>query len=235
MKEGMSLFNIMVVEDDENTRKLMAAVLSQNGYQPICAKDGVAALEMLDQKQVDLIILDVMMPRMDGFTLTKTLRDAGWETPILMVTAKETLHDKREGFLSGADDYMVKPLDEEEMILRVAALLRRSKIASERKLKIGGTVLDYDSFSVTTGNNTATIPQKEFLLLFKLLSYPNQIFTRRQLIDELWDMESASDERTVDVHINRLREKYKDNPDFEIVTVRGLGYKAVVKNGGTDE
>ncbi|MBQ9759853.1 MAG: response regulator transcription factor [Clostridia bacterium] len=222
------MFQILVVEDDKNTRKLMAAVLTRYGYDPLLAADGVEALEVLDHKHVDLIILDVMMPRMDGYEFTNTLRMAGNNIPILMVTARETQSDKKRGFIIGADDYMVKPVDEEEMILRIAALLRRSKIAGERKLTVGQTTLLYDSFSVKTEEGLMELPQKEFLLLFKLLSYPNKIYTRRQLMDEIWDMDSESDERTVDVHVSRVRERFRSNQDFEIVTVRGLGYKAVL-------
>ena len=176
---------------------------------------------------MDLIVLDVMMPRMDGYEFTETLRSSGCDLPILMVTAKEKPADKRKGFIIGTDDYMVKPVDEEEMILRIAALLRRSKIVNEHRLTIGSTVLDYDALSVKTAEGISELPKKEFLLLFKLLSYSNKIFTRRQLMDEIWDMDSDTDERTVDVHINRLRDRFRNNPDFDIVTVRGLGYKAV--------
>ena len=223
------MFNIMIVEDDANQRKLMATVLEQYGYNVLQATDGVDALDVLDKKHVDLIILDIMMPRMDGFEFTETLRQSGCNLPILMVTAKQSPVDKRKGFIIGTDDYMTKPVDEEEMVLRVGALLRRSRIVSEKKLTVGSTTLYYDSLSVVCGNEEYEHPQKEFLLLFKLLSYPGKIFTRRQLMDEIWDMESESDERTVDVHISRLRDKYRSCPDFEIVTVRGLGYKAVYK------
>ena len=223
------MFRILVVEDDKNTRRLMSAVLTRYGYEPLLAVDGVEALEILDHKHVDLIILDVMMPRMDGYEFTNTLRMAGNNIPILMVTARETQNDKKRGFIVGVDDYMVKPVDEEEMVLRIAALLRRSKIAGERKLSVGRTALYYDSFSAKTPDGVIELPQKEFLLLFKLLSYPNKIFTRRQLMDEIWDMDSESDERTVDVHVSRVRERFRNNADFEIVTVRGLGYKAVLK------
>jgi DNA-binding response OmpR family regulator len=223
------MFHILVVEDNANTRRLMEAVLTQHGYQPILAADGVEALEILDKKHVDLILLDIMMPRMDGYEFTQTLRESGCDLPILMVTAREKPADKHRGFQIGTDDYMVKPVDEEEMILRIAALLRRSRIANEHKLTVGGTVLDYDQFSVTTPDGSRVLPKKEFLLLFKLLSYPGKIFTRRQLMDEIWDMDSDTDERTVDVHINRLRDHFRDNPDFEIATVRGLGYKAMRK------
>ena len=225
------MFKILVVEDDDNTRLLMQKVLSQHGYEPIPAADGVEALDVLDKKRVDLILLDVMLPRMDGYEFTKILRESDEyrEIPILMVTAREAKEDKREGFISGADDYMVKPVDEEEMILRISALLRRAHIMNEHRLLIGGTLLDYDSFSVSSGGYISELPKKEFLLLYKLLSYPNRIFTRRQLMDEIWDMDSETDERTVDVHINRLRDRFGDNPDFSIVTVRGLGYKAQLK------
>ena len=221
------MFQILVVEDNANTRKLMETVLLQNGYQPVLACDGVEALEVLDRKHIDLIVLDIMMPRMDGYEFTETLRASGCDLPILMVTAKEKPADKRRGFIIGTDDYMVKPVDEEEMILRIAALLRRSKIVNDHQLTVGRTVLDYDALSVTTPEGTAELPKKEFLLLFKMLSYQNKIFTRRQLMDEIWDMDSDTDERTVDVHINRLRDRFRGNDDFEIVTVRGLGYKAV--------
>jgi len=224
------VFSIMVVEDDYNTRKLMEAVLTQNGYNVILANDGIEALEKLDSHHVDLIVLDLMLPRMDGYEFTKTLREANNNIPILMVTAKEAPEDKKKGFIVGTDDYMVKPVDEEEMILRIAALLRRAQIVNERRLVIGETVLDYDSFTVRRGDNVQELPNKEFLLLYKLLAYQGKIFTRRSLMDEIWDMNSETDERTVDVHINRLRERFRDNTDFEIVTVRGLGYKAVVRN-----
>ena len=228
------MFHIMVVEDDNHTRRLMCAVLERYGYNPIPCLDGQDALEQLDKKHVDLIILDIMMPRMDGYEFTKILRDGGSTLPILMISAKQEPSDKRKGFIIGTDDYMTKPVDEEEMILRIAALLRRSRIVSERKLVVGNTVLYYDSLTVRTDGEAPTaaggieLPQKEFLLLYKLLSYPNKIFTRRQLMDELWDMESESDERTVDVHISRLRDRFRDNGDFDIITVRGLGYKAVL-------
>ncbi len=221
------MFNIMIVEDDVNQRKLMATVLEQYGYQVLLASDGVEALDVMDKKHVDLIILDIMMPRMDGFELTETLRQSGCNIPILMVSAKQSPLDKRKGFIIGTDDYMTKPVDEEEMVLRVGALLRRSKIVNDRKLTVGNTTLFYDALSVSVDGDNQELPQKEFLLLFKLLSYPNKIFTRRQLMDEIWDMDSESDERTVDVHVSRLRDRYRNNPDFEIVTVRGLGYKAV--------
>lgn len=221
------MFNILVVEDNENTRILMEDVLRNNGYTPYIASDGEEALELMEHQHIDLIILDVMMPRMDGIELTTSLRSSGCNVPILMVTAKETSQDIKNGFRAGTDDYMVKPVDEEEMLLRIQALLRRSKIINERKLTIGNTVLYYDKLLVDDGTNQWVLPQKEFLLLYKLLSYQGTIFTRAQLIDEIWGYDSETDWHTVDVHINRLRDKFGNNKDFEIKTVRGLGYKAV--------
>ena len=222
------MYQIMIVEDDRNTRLLMSAVLGRNGYGTVLAENGEEALKLLEEKQVDLIVLDIMMPRMDGFALTNTLRGNGCNLPILMVTARETLEDKKRGFIIGADDYMVKPVDEEEMLLRIQALLRRSQITGERRLTVGKTILIYDTMSAKTPSETIELPQKEFQLLFKLLSSPNKTFTRRQLMDALWDSDSDSDERTVDVHISRLRERFRESKDFSIVTVRGLGYKAVL-------
>ena len=223
------MFCILVVEDDRNTRKLMEAVLLQNGYEVFLAADGIDALDQMDNHHIDLIVLDLMMPRMDGYEFIDILRKGSCNLPILMVTARETPADKKKGFLLGTDDYMVKPVDEEEMVLRITALLRRSQIANEHRLTVGKTVLDYDALTVTQNENVQELPNKEFLLLYKLLSYHSKIFTRRSLMDEIWDMNSDTDERTVDVHINRLRDRFKDNSDFEIVTVRGLGYKAVIK------
>ena len=221
------MLRILIVEDDRGTRVLMSDVISDAGYEPVTARNGVEALEVLEHKHVDLIVMDVMMPDMDGYELTRQLRDAKMELPILMVTAKDTLLDKKRGFSLGADDYMTKPVNEEEMLLHIGALLRRAKIAAEHRLTVGATELNLDSLSVITGSEEVELPRKEFLLLYKLLSYNNKIFTRRQLMDEIWDLDSESDEHTVNVHINRLRDRFKDNGDFEIVTVRGLGYKAV--------
>lgn len=223
------MFNILVVEDDKNLRKLISATLKQNGYNSLMAEDGEIALDIIDKEHIDLVISDIMMPKLDGYNLVKALRDSGYNMPILMVTAKEMFEDKRKGFNVGADDYMVKPIDINEMILRVGALLRRAKISNEHRLSIGDIILDYDSISVSRHEDSVTLPKKEFYLLFKLLSYPNVIFTRRQLLDEIWGMDNEVDERTVDVHIKRLRERYDSCTEFEIVTVRGLGYKAVKK------
>jgi len=221
------MFRILVVEDDANTRKLMCAVLKQNGFEALQAEDGVAALELMDKEHVDLAVLDLMMPNMDGYELTKQLRITWEKLPILMVTAKHDSEDKRKGFLAGTDDYMTKPVDEEEMILRIKALLRRAQIATDRKLTVGNAVLDYDMLTVTRENQEIALPQKEFQLLFKLLSYPGVIFTRIQLMDEIWGLESETDDHTLNVHIGRLRDRFRGWTEFEIVTVRGLGYKAV--------
>ena len=224
------MFNILVIEDNKNMRKLICATLKQNGYSTFEAEDGEVGLDVLDTTHIDLIICDIMMPNMDGYEFTETLRDGHCETPIIIVTAKEQLEDKKKGFSIGADDYMVKPIDFEELILRIGAILRRSKIVNDHKITIGNTVLDYNSLSVTSNGECNTLPKKEFYLLFKLVSSPDTIFTRRQLLDEIWGMESMADERTVDVHIKRIRERYRDSKDFEIVTVRGLGYKAVINS-----
>ncbi|MFV0399554.1 MAG: response regulator transcription factor [Oscillospiraceae bacterium] len=210
------MFTILVVEDDKNTRKLMCAVLKRSGFEVYSAENGVEALD----------VMDIMMPEMDGYELTRELREADVNLPILMVSAKEEARDRRKGFRVGTDDYMVKPVDEEEMVLRIHALLRRAQIAHDKRLYVGDTVLDYDAMTVTQGEERVTLPQKKFLLLFKLLSYPGVIFTRIQLMDEIWGMDSNTDDHTVNVHINRLRDKVKGNQDFEIVTVRGVGYKA---------
>ncbi len=224
------MFSILVVEDDNNLRKLMCASLKRNGYMPRPASDGYEALDEMDRVSIDLIISDIMMPNMDGYELVEKIRAAGYDMPVLMVTAKESFADKQRGFMIGIDDYMVKPINIDEMILRVGALLRRAKLAVDRVLTVGDCTLNYDALTVSFGDTQGeTIPNKEFMLLFKLLSYPNQIFTRRQLLDELWGLESEVDERTVDVHIKRLRERYIPNDAFDIVTVRGLGYKAVKK------
>lgn len=221
------MFSILAVEDDHSTRKLLQAVLFGNGYNVLAACNGAEALDVLEKNHVDLMIIDVMMPVMDGYELTKTLREGGSQIPMLMLSAKQNVSDVKQGFIVGIDDYMTKPFDLEELLLRIKALLRRAKIASEQKISVGNVVLDYNSFTVTTQYGTETLPQKEFLLLFKLLSYPEVVFTRLQLMDEIWGMDAESDEHTVNVHINRLRTRFANVGDFEIVTVRGLGYKAV--------
>ena len=228
------MFKILIVEDNDNLQKLYAAILKSNGYTTLSAHNGAEALKVLESEHVDLMILDVMMPVMDGYELTDVLRQGGSELPKLMITAKSAREDKRAGFLVGIDDYMTKPVDEEEMLLRIKALLRRSKIVAERKLEIGSTVLHYDSLTVDTPNGSFALPKKEFYLLYKLLSYPRQIFTKYQLLDEIWGFENESD-NTLNVHINRLRNRFEGSGDFEIVTVRGIGFKAVRKNNEKEQ
>lgn len=223
------MFRILVVDDDKNTRLLLKAVLQAENYTVFTAENGENALEVMDQEHIDLVVLDIMMPKMDGYTFTKTLRETNNNLPILMISAKQLPEDKRKGFLVGTDDYMTKPIDEEEMLLRIKALLRRAQIANERKLALGDVVLDYDALTVTRGAEVQELPQKEFLLLYKLLSYPGKIFTRIQLMDEIWGADSDTGWETVTVHIGRLRRRFEGWNEFEIVSVRGLGYKAVKK------
>ena len=218
---------ILIVEDDVELRQLFARVLEKNGYQVETAENGAEALKILGRGYVDLIISDVMMPVMDGNALVRALRDDGVKTPVLMITAKSTLDDMREGFLSGTDDYMVKPVNVNEMVLRVGALLRRARMLSERRQRIGETLLECDSLTVSRAGQSMVLPQKEFMLLYKMAAYPGKIFTRQQLMDEIWGYNAEVDSHTVDVHIGRLRERFKDNPDFKIVTMRGVGYKVV--------
>ena len=226
------MFNILVVEDDKNLRKLITTYLQRNKYNTYEATNGEEALNVLDQSYIDLIVSDIMMPKMDGYELIKSLREAKYDVPILIITAKSEIEDKKEGFLLGADDYMVKPIDIEEMLLRIQVLLRRSKSASEKKIQIGDLLLNYNQLSVIKKDKIYNLAQKEFYLLYKLLSTPNTIFTRQELIEEVWGLESDSDYRTVDVHIKRIREKMKDVDEFEIVTIRGIGYKAIIHEKG---
>jgi len=221
------MIRILVVEDDQNIRKLIESALIDERYNPVPAKDAQEALDILEQQHIDMMITDIMMPGMDGYALTEELRGAGYDFPILMVTAKDTIGDKRRGFVVGSDDYLVKPLDEEELVLRVKALLRRAKIASERKIAIGQVTLNYDALTVSRDTERLSLPQKEFMLLYKLLSYPNIIFTRIQLLEEIWGVDTESNDHTVSVHIGRLRDRFHNWPEFSIETVRGFGYKAV--------
>lgn len=223
------MFHIMVVDDDKNTRMLFKAVLENAGYTVTTAEDGAVALETMDKEHVDLVVLDIMMPHIDGYEFTRLLRQSQNNVPILMVSAKQLPTDKHRGFLVGTDDYITKPVDDEEMLYRIKALLRRAKIVNERKIEIGDVVLDYDSLTVRRGDKVQELPQKEFLLLYKLLSYPGQIFTRIQLMDEIWGAESDTGWETVTVHIGRLRKRFEGWNEFEIVSIRGLGYKAVKK------
>lgn len=221
--------NILVVDDNIHTQALMMAILEAEQFSVTVANDGQEALDILESRHIDLAVVDIMMPNMDGYELTKILREANNDLPILMISAKQLAADKKQGFLVGIDDYMTKPFDEEEMILRVRALLRRSKIVSDRQLTVGDVVLDLDAFSVTKGEDVQVLPQKEFQLLFKLLSYPGKIFTRIQLMDEIWGMDSETGWETVTVHIARLRKRFEDWDEIEIESVRGLGYRAVKK------
>ena len=221
------MLKILIAEDDRELRQLFEHVLVKNGYSVRGVSNGQEALDAMDEEYFNLIISDIMMPVMDGYTLVRSLREAGDTTPVLMITAKDAFDDMRLGFLSGSDDYMVKPINIGEMVLRVSALLRRAQMASERRQVIGGTVMECDSLSVTVDGESMVLPQKEFMLLYKMASFPGRIFTRQQLMDDIWGYDSSTDTHTVDVHIARLRERFRDNPDFKIVTMRGVGYKVV--------
>ncbi len=225
------MFRIIVAEDDAQLRQLFCRVLTRSGFSPLPVSDGQEALELLKTEYVDLIVSDIMMPRLDGYRLVQTLRERGSQIPVLMITAKERFEDMQQGFLSGTDDYMVKPVNLNEMILRINALLRRARMLSDRRQTLGSTVLEFDTFTVQQGDKSQILPQKEFQLLYRLASFPGRIFTRQQLMDDLWGPDSESDIHTVEVHIGRLRERLRENPDLEIVTVRGLGYKVVRKHG----
>ena len=225
------MINILVVEDDSELRDLFSIVLKKSGYATCEAANGQEALDLLESESVDLMVCDVMMPVMDGFELVRQVRGRGLDLPVLIVTAKGELTDKREGFRAGVDDYMVKPVDVREMVWRVEALLRRAHKTTDSQLEVGGTTLDSEALTVTCGGKQTALPQKEFKLLFKLLSSPGRVFTRQQLMDDVWGLDAEVDTHTLDVHISRLRERFRDNPDFEIVTVRGLGYKGVLANG----
>ena len=221
------MLKILIVEDDRELRQLFAHVLIKNGYTADGVSNGREALDAMEKDYYDLIISDIMMPVMDGYELVRTLREAGNTTPVLMITAKDAFDDMKMGFLSGTDDYMVNPVNVNEMVLRVGALLRRAQMINERRQVIGDTVLECDSLTVTTKTETMILPQKEFMLLYKMVSFPGRIFTRQQLMDEIWGYDSESDPHTVDVHIGRLRDRFRNNPDFRIVTMRGVGYKVV--------
>jgi DNA-binding response OmpR family regulator len=230
-KEGLvrKMVNILVAEDNENIRKLIVTYLEADGYRVFPAADGLEALKTMDSESIDLLVADIMMPGMDGYELVRSLRDSGYTLPVLMITAKDEFDDMKQGFASGTDDYMVKPIDLDEMLLRVSALLRRARISAEKKITIGGLTADSETLSVYSREKSVNLPLKEFMLLFKLMSYPGKIFTRQDLMEKIWGLDNETEERTVDVHIKRLREKFEETPEFSIVTVRGLGYK-LVKN-----
>ncbi len=221
------MLKILIAEDDRELRRLFAHVLMKHSFAVKEVANGQEALDALENEYFDLIISDIMMPVLDGYALVKALREAGNTIPVLMITARDAFDDMRQGFQSGTDDYMVKPVNVNEMVLRVQALLRRAQMINERKQTMGCTVMEYDTFTVTREGSSMLLPQKEFLLLYKMASYPGRIFTRQQLMDEVWGYDSDSDTHTVDVHIGRLRERFRDNPDFKIVTMRGVGYKVV--------
>ena len=221
------MLKILIAEDDGELRQLFSHVLTKNGYAVRGVSDGQEALDAMQGDYFDLIISDIMMPRVDGYELVSRLRAGGNQTPVLMITAKDAFDDMQRGFLSGTDDYMVKPVNVNEMVLRVSALLRRARMINERRQVLGSTVLECDSLTVNTGTETFNLPQKEFMLLYKMASYPGKIFTRQQLMDEIWGYDSDSDTHTVDVHIGRLRDRFRDSADFKIVTIRGVGYKVV--------
>lgn len=222
------MFNVLVVEDDKNLKKLMVTYLKKNNYTTFEARNGIQALDIIDKQYIDLVISDIMMPEMDGYELLNELRIANYEIPIMLITAKSDISDKKQGFILGADDYMVKPIDMEEMVLRVSVLLKRAKSANKRKIILRDLIIDYDQLSVVKHDKVYNLAQKEFYLLYKHVSTPNTIFTRQELIEEIWGLESESEYRTVDVHIKRLREKLKELNELEIVTVRGLGYKCII-------
>ena len=221
------MFKILIAEDDSELRQLFSHVLIKNGYSVTGVCNGKEALDALDKGYYDLIISDIMMPEMDGYELVSSLRTAGYSIPVMMITAKDAFDDMRMGFVSGTDDYMVKPVNVNEMVLRVGALLRRAQMINDRRLVIGGTVMECDSLTVTWDGQSAVLPQKEFMLLYKMASFPGRIFTRQQLMDDIWGYDSDTDTHTVDVHIGRLRDRFRDSKDFKIVTMRGVGYKVV--------
>ena len=226
------MFKILVVEDDKNLKKLIVTCLRKSNYTTFEASNGEDALDLLDKNYIDLIISDIMMPKMNGFELINELRTSKYKIPILIITAKSDISDKKQGFLLGADDYMVKPINMEELILRVQVLLKRSQSTNERKIRVGDLVLDYDQMSITRKEKIYSLAQKEFLLLYKLLSTPNTILKRQNLMEEIWGLDSESDFRTIDVHIKRIREKMQDVDEFDIITIRGVGYKCIINEKG---
>lgn len=221
------MLKILIAEDDQELRQLFSHVLTKHGYAVTGVSNGRQALDAMDADYFDMVISDIMMPVMDGYELVRQLREVGNTTPVLMITAKDAFDDMRLGFQSGVDDYMVKPINVNEMVLRVGALLRRAQMIHDRRQTIGDTVLDCDSLTVTAGGESSVLPQKEFMLLYKMAAFPGKIFTRQQLMDEIWGYDSESDTHTVDVHIGRLRDRFRDSKDFKIVTIRGVGYKVV--------
>ena len=227
------MFSILVCEDDFAIKTMISTKLKQENYSVHTVQNGQEALNLMEKQQIDLVISDIMMPEMDGYEFVQTLRETKHTLPILMITAKSQLESLETAFKLGVDDYMVKPLRLEELVLRVKALLRRSQLEAEKVLTFTHTRLDYNALTTTdlTTGEQVQIPPKEFFLLYKLLSHPEKIFTRLDLLDDIWEMEEDYDERLIDACIKRLRQKLKGNEDFDIVTVRGLGYKGTMKHG----
>lgn len=221
------MYKVLIAEDDRELLQLFTHVLTRQGYTVKGVTNGKEALNAVDNDYFDIILSDIMMPIMDGYEFVRQLREDGNITPVMMITAKDAFDDMRMGFLSGTDDYMIKPVNVNEMVLRIQALLRRAQMINDRRLVVGNTVLECDTFTVTSEGESVVLPQKEFMLLYKMASYPSRIFTRQQLMDEIWGYDSESDTHTVDVHIGRLRERFRDNKDFKIMTMRGVGYKVV--------
>ena len=224
------MFQLLVAEDDKNYAKYLKIVLTKAGYKVLHASNGVEALEIMDKNHIDLILLDVVMPLMDGFELTRQLRQANNNTPIVMLSEKLQDDFICKGFISGTDDYVTKPANEKELLLRIKAVLRRANIANEHKLFIGNIVLDYESLTVTKDGKTQLLPKKEFVLLYTLLSSPEKVFTRLQLMDSIWGMDTETIETTVNVHINRLRKRFEGWNEFRLVAIRGTGYMAIINN-----
>lgn len=223
--------NVLIVEDDANIRLLLETRLKSR-YNVSTASGGAQALGIMERGGINLVVTDIMMPGMDGYSFVENIRSRGWDTPVIMLTAKDAMNDKGQGFAVGCDDYLTKPVNFEELVWRIDALLRRSKISNEGKITVGEVVVDSQTFTVTRGEESFELPTKEFKLLYLLLSYPNKIFTKEKILDSVWGYTSESDESTVRTHINRLRGKFEHFPEFEIVTVRGVGYKAVINKGG---
>lgn len=220
--------NILLVEDDNNVRLLISTRLKQR-YTVFSAPNGANALAIMRTQNIDLIITDIMMPGMDGYSFVEKVRAMGLNTPVIMLTAKDAITDKGHGFAVGCDDYLTKPVDFQELIWRIDAILRRCKISNEGKIVIGDVVVDQASQTITRGSETIDLTSKEFQLLFLLLSYPGKIFTKDNILDSVWGYASESDESTVRTHVNRLRKRFENFPEFEICTIRGVGYKAVIK------
>ena len=223
------MFKVLIVEDDKELNRTMCGFLNQNGFEAVGALNANEAYDAMYGNIFDLIVSDIMMPGIDGYEFAKTVRELNQEIPILFVTARDDFESKRKGFRAGIDDYMVKPIDLEELVLRMEALMRRSKIASSKKIEIGSLVLDAEEHAAYVNGEEVNVTSREFNLLYKLLSYPKKTFTRSQLMDEFWDMDSASGPRVVDVYMTKIRDKFSECDSFEIVTVHGLGYKAVIK------